>query len=240
MCIRDPWPGIFLTIWGQPERFVETYYTKGNKDPNSKDWRDWPSVSGDGAVQAADAYFRILGRVDDVINVAGDRLGTNELESAAIEVEQIAEAAAGPVVDELRGNVVEIYVSLKPGTEDGEHIAQTVSATIEHDIGKIARPKNVSRPCLGHVGHDAKIMRRVIAGISNFSDVGDITTLANPEIVDQMRQQVRIAKLASGETPRELTDKAKEELAAFSARRTGARETQRPRTSRSQQTGGEE
>ena len=96
MCIRNPWPGIFLTIWGQPERFVETYYAKCNKDPNSKDWRDWPYFSGDGAVQAADGYFRILGRVDDVINVAGHRLGTNELESAAIEVEQIAEAAAVP------------------------------------------------------------------------------------------------------------------------------------------------
>ena len=95
----------------------------------------------------------------------------------------------------------EIYVSLKPGTEDDEHIAHKVSATTEKDIGKIARPKNVwvvpdiPKTRLG------KIMRRVIAGISNFSDVGDITTLANPEIVDQIRQQVGSAKLASGETP---------------------------------------
>src|ERR1019366_7390918 len=76
ICIRNPWPGIFQTNWGQPERFVDTYYAKYCKDPESKDWRDWPYLAGDGAVQAADGYFRILGRIDDVINVAGHRLGT--------------------------------------------------------------------------------------------------------------------------------------------------------------------
>ncbi len=83
ICIRNPWPGIFQGVWGQPERFVATYYRKYNKDPDSKDWRDWPYFAGDGAVRAADGYFRILGRVDDVINVAGHRLGTKEIESAA-------------------------------------------------------------------------------------------------------------------------------------------------------------
>ena len=73
---RNPWPGIFQTIWGQPERFVSTYFAKYNKDPDSTDWHDWPYFAGDGAVQAEDGYFRILGRVDDVINVAGHRLGT--------------------------------------------------------------------------------------------------------------------------------------------------------------------
>ena len=75
ICIRNPWPGIFQTIWGQPERFVSTYFAKYNTDPDSKDWHDWPYFAGDGAVQAADGYYRILGRVDDVINVAGHRLG---------------------------------------------------------------------------------------------------------------------------------------------------------------------
>jgi len=98
ICIRNPWPGSFQTIWGQPERYVETYYAKYNKDPNSQDWRDWPYFAGDGAVQAADGYFRILGRVDDVINVAGHRLGTKEIESAAIMVDEVAEAAAVPVI----------------------------------------------------------------------------------------------------------------------------------------------
>ena len=117
ICIRNPWPGIFQTIWGQPERFVDTYYAKYCRDKNSKDWHDWPYLAGDGAVQAADGYFRILGRIDDVINVAGHRLGTKELESATITVPEIAEAAAVPVVDELRGRAVEMYVSLKPGVE---------------------------------------------------------------------------------------------------------------------------
>src|ERR1700748_3359328 len=117
ICIRNPWPGVFETIWGQPERFVSTYYAKYNKDPKSTDWHDWPYFAGDGAVQAADGYFRILGRVDDVINVAGHRLGTKELESAALTVPEVAEAAAVPVVDDIRGRVVEMYIALKPGFE---------------------------------------------------------------------------------------------------------------------------
>ena len=115
ICIRNPWPGSFQTIWGQPERYVETYYAKYNRDKDSNDWHDWPYFAGDGAVQAADGYFRILGRVDDVINVAGHRLGTKELESAAIMVNEVAEAAAVPVIDEVRGKIVEMYVALKPG-----------------------------------------------------------------------------------------------------------------------------
>ena len=96
---------------------MDTYYAKYNTDPDSDDWRDWPYFAGDGAIQAADGYFRILGRVDDVINVAGHRLGTKELESAALTVTEVAEAAAVPVVDDIRGRVVEMYVSLKPGVD---------------------------------------------------------------------------------------------------------------------------
>src|SRR5260370_6579433 len=110
--IRNPWPGIFQTIWGQPERFVDTSYRKYNANPGSTDWRDWPYFAGDGAVQAADGYYRILGRVDDVINVAGHRLGTKEIESASLTVPEVAEAAAVPVIDDIRGRVVEVYVSL--------------------------------------------------------------------------------------------------------------------------------
>src|SRR5215469_1494174 len=138
ICIRYPWPGIFQTIWGDPERFLATYYRKYNRDPDSKDWHDWPYFANDGAVQAADGYFRILGRVDDVINVAGHRLGTKELESASLTVEEVAEAAAVPVMDELRGRVVEMYVSLKPGFEASDETAAKVSKAIEDVIGKIA------------------------------------------------------------------------------------------------------
>src|SRR5918995_525732 len=215
ICIRNPWPGIFQTIWGQPERFVEIYYEKYCRNKQSKDWRDWPYFAGDGAVQAADGYFRILGRVDDVINVAGHRLGTKELESASITVEEIAEAAAVPVMDELRGRVVEMYVALKPGITPSGDIEQKVTKAVETEIGKIARPKKVWIVSDMPKTRSGKIMRRVIAGISNFADVGDVTTLANPEIVDDIRHQVQSEKVASGEVPRELSSEEIEEIKAF-------------------------
>jgi acetyl-CoA synthetase len=215
ICIRNPWPGIFQTIWGQPERFIETYYAKYNRDPSSKDWRDWPYFAGDGAVQAADGYFRILGRVDDVINVAGHRLGTKEIESASITVEEVAEAAAVPVIDEVRGRVVEVYVALKPGFEPSAEIEAKVAKAIETEIGKIARPKHVWVVADMPKTRSGKIMRRVIAGVSNFADVGDTTTLANPEIVDAIRHHVQSEKVAHGEVPRELTPEEKQEIAAF-------------------------
>jgi acetyl-CoA synthetase len=216
ICIRNPWPGIFEGIWGQPDRFVETYYAKYNRDKDSTDWRDWPYFAGDGAVQAADGYFRILGRVDDVINVAGHRLGTKELESATITVDEIAEAAAVPVMDEVRGRAVEMYVALKPGADASqEEIAEKVTKAIETEIGKIARPKNVWVVPDMPKTRSGKIMRRVIAGVSNFTDVGDVTTLANPEIVDEIQHLVQTEKVARGEQPRELTPEELEEIKRF-------------------------
>ncbi|HXQ55078.1 MAG TPA: acetate--CoA ligase [Actinomycetes bacterium] len=215
ICIRNPWPGIFQTIWGQAERFVQTYYEKYCRNKDSTDWHDWPYFAGDGAVQAADSYFRILGRVDDVINVAGHRLGTKELESATITVEEVAEAAAVPVMDELRGRAVEMYVALKPGITPSGDIEQKVSKALETEIGKIARPKKVWIVSDMPKTRSGKIMRRVIASISNFADVGDVTTLANPEIVDDIRHQVQSEKVASGEAPRELTPEEVEEIKRF-------------------------
>jgi acetyl-CoA synthetase len=215
ICIRNPWPGIFETIWGQPDRFVQTYYAKYNRDEKSTDWHDWPYFAGDGAVQAADRYFRILGRVDDVINVAGHRLGTKELESSAITVEEVAEAAAVPVMDELRGRAVEMYVSLKPGFAPSKDVEDKVVAAIEREIGKIARPKAVWIVADMPKTRSGKIMRRVIASISNFADVGDVTTLANPEIVDDIRHHVQSEKVDRGETPRELTPEERAEIEVF-------------------------
>ncbi len=216
ICIRNPWPGIFETIWGQPDRFVSTYFAKYNKDPDSKDWHDWPYFAGDGAVQAEDGYFRILGRVDDVINVAGHRLGTKELESSALGVQEVAEAAAVPVIDDVRGRVVEMYIALKPGYADaGPEVEAKVKEAIETDIGKIARPKNIWIVPDMPKTRSGKIMRRVIAATSNFTDVGDITTLANPEVVEQIRHQVQNAKHAKGEVPRELTEAEEAEIKSF-------------------------
>jgi acetyl-CoA synthetase len=215
ICIRNPWPGIFQTIWGQPDRFVQTYYAKYNRNPDSKDWHDWPYFAGDGAVQAEDGYFRILGRVDDVINVAGHRLGTKELESAALTVDEVAEAAAVPVIDEIRGRVVEMYVALKPGFEPSSAIEDKVKSAIETDIGKIARPRNIWIVPDMPKTRSGKIMRRVIAATSNFTDTGDITTLANPEIVEKIRHQVQTAKVAKGEVPRELSETELAEIKSF-------------------------
>jgi acetyl-CoA synthetase len=216
ICIRNPWPGIMQTIWGQPERFIEVYYAKYNKDPESTDWHDWPYFAGDGAVQAADGYIRILGRVDDVINVAGHRLGTKELESAALTVPEVAEAAAVPVMDDIRGRIVEMYVSLKPHVA-GDGVEAKVSKAIETEIGKIARPKNVWVVADMPKTRSGKIMRRVIVSVSNFADVGDVTTLANPEVVETIRHQVQGAKVAKGELPRELSEAEYEEIAKYGA-----------------------
>jgi acetyl-CoA synthetase len=214
ICIRNPWPGIMMTVWGQDERFIDVYYRKYNADPDSKNWHDWPYFAGDGALQAADGYIRILGRVDDVINVAGHRLGTKELESAALTVPEVAEAAAVPVIDDIRGRIVEMYVSLKPGVApDG--MEAKVSKAIEVEIGKIARPKNVWIVADMPKTRSGKIMRRVIASVSNFTDVGDVMTLANPEVVETIRHQVQSAKVAKGELPRELSEAEYEEIAKY-------------------------
>jgi acetyl-CoA synthetase len=191
ICIRNPWPGIMQTVWGDPDRFVKTYYAKYCKNPKSKDWRDWPYFAGDGALYAADGYFRILGRVDDVINVAGHRLGTKELESAALTVAEVAEAAVVPVVDELKGRVPEVYVSLKPGVASSPKVQESVVHAIETTIGKIARPKQVRIVPDMPKTRSGKIMRRVLAAISNSMDTGDVTTLANPDVVEQIRQAVQ-------------------------------------------------
>lgn len=191
ICIRNPWPGGFQTIWGDRDRFVSTYYAKYCKNPDSKDWRDWPYFTGDGAMQAADGYYRILGRVDDVINVAGHRLGTKELESAGLTVEEIAEAAVVPVADDIRGRVPDMYVSLKPGFDAGPAIEAKVTEAIETIIGKIARPKHVYVVPDMPKTRSGKIMRRVLAAISNTMDIGDVTTLANPEVVESVRQMVQ-------------------------------------------------
>ncbi|MGH3578501.1 MAG: AMP-binding protein, partial [Mycobacterium sp.] len=215
ICIRNPWPGIMQTIWGDPQRFVTQYYQKYNKNPKSKDWRDWPYFAGDGAMVPADGYYRILGRVDDVINVAGHRLGTKEIESAALTVPEVAEAAAVPVIDDIRGRMVEVYASLKPGHEPGPDMQAKVTKAVETQIGKIARPKNVWIVPDMPKTRSGKIMRRVIASISNFADVGDVTTLANPEVVDGIRHQVQRAKVANNDVPRELTETELEEIKRF-------------------------
>lgn len=191
ICIRNPWPGSMLGIWGDPDRYVATYYSRYCKDRNSKEWRDWPYFAGDGAMLAADGYFRILGRIDDVINVAGHRLGTKEIESATLKVSGVAEAAVVAAHDEIKGISPEIFVSLQPGVSPSDELGQQIVDSVVREIGPIARPRKVWLvPDLPKT-RSGKIMRRVLASISNDSDVGDVTSLANPEIVEAIREMVQ-------------------------------------------------
>ncbi|MBT8328281.1 MAG: AMP-binding protein, partial [Desulfofustis sp.] len=190
ICIQNPWPGCFMTIWGDRDRFVKTYFSMYNKNPNSTDWRDWPYLTGDAAVVAADGYVRILGRIDDVINVSGHRLGTKEIESAALTVPEVAEAAVVPVAHEIKGKEPELYVSLKPGIEPSAELQQKVADAIVFEIGKIAKCKNVWIVPDMPKTRSGKIMRRVLGAISNKGDVGNVMTLANPEIVEEIQNMV--------------------------------------------------
>ncbi len=194
ICIQNPWPGAFQTIWKDRDRFVEQYYARYCKNKNSKDWRDWPYMAGDGAVMAKDGYARILGRIDDVINVAGHRLGTKEIESAALVVPEVVEAAVVPVSDQIKGKVPDLYVALKHGIAPSKALSERISRAVVDEIGAIARPRMVLIVPDMPKTRSGKIMRRVLAAISNNKDAGDISTLANPEVVEQIREEIRRMK----------------------------------------------
>jgi acetyl-CoA synthetase len=153
-----PWPGMLMTLYGNDGRFIEEYWARFS-DTQSNDWREWRYRTGDGAY-VVDGDFRIMGRLDDVINVAGHRLGTMELESAVQTVEDVAEAAVAVRRDQEKGQVPEVYAILREGAER-EGVEQRIVAAIEEEIGKFARPRRV------HVVDDlpktrsGKIMRRM-------------------------------------------------------------------------------
>jgi len=190
ICIQNPWPGMFQTIWGDRDRFVDTYFAMYNTKPDSKDWRDWPYLTGDAATMSADGYYRILGRIDDVINVSGHRLGTKEIESASLVVEEVAEAAVVPVAHEIKGKEPDLYIALKTGVEATDELAQKISDAICEQIGKIAKPRKVWLVPDMPKTRSGKIMRRVLGAISNKGDVGNVMTLANPEVVEEIKNMV--------------------------------------------------
>jgi len=191
ICIQNPWPGSFQTIWRDRERYVSQYYERYCKNPKSKRWQDWPYMTGDAAVVATDGYVRILGRIDDVINVSGHRLGTKELESAALTVAEVAEAAVVPVKHEVKGKEPDLYVALKPGCRPSDELAKRIQNALVKEIGAIARPRNVWIVTDMPKTRSGKIMRRVLSAISNEAEVGDVTTLANPEIVVEITRMVQ-------------------------------------------------
>ncbi len=189
LVIERPWPGMLQTVYGDDERFIATYWERFS-DTDSDDWTDWTYEAGDGAVQEEDGYFRILGRLDDVMNVAGHRLGTMELESAVAEVDDVAEAAVAARRDEQKGEVPDVYVTVRDGVEEGETVRERIVAAIEAEIGAFARPANVVFVDDLPKTRSGKIMRRLLENISNDDELGNTTTLRDPSVPERIREQV--------------------------------------------------
>jgi len=189
LVITRPWPGMLQTVYGDDERFIETYWQRFS-DTNSSDAADWNYEAGDGAVCAADGFYRILGRLDDVMNVAGHRLGTMELESAVAEVETVAEAAVAAREDPEKGEVPDVYVTLREGIEPSDAVRDDIVGAVEDEIGPFARPANVIFVDDLPKPRSGKIMRRLLENISNDQELGNTTTLRDPSVPEQIRQQV--------------------------------------------------
>jgi acetyl-CoA synthetase len=189
LVIERPWPGMLQTVYGNDERFIEEYWRRFS-DTDSGDWTDWVYEAGDGAVHERDGYFRILGRLDDVMNVAGHRLGTMELESAIAEVPDVAEAAVAAREDPEKGEVPDAYVTVREGVEESDAVRERIIQAVEDEIGAFARPANVLFvPDLPKT-RSGKIMRRLLENISNDDDLGDTTTLRDPSVPEEIREQV--------------------------------------------------
>jgi acetyl-CoA synthetase len=189
LVIERPWPGMLQTVYGNDERFIEEYWSRFS-DTGSEDWRDWVYEAGDGAVHERDGYFRVLGRLDDVMNVAGHRLGTMELESAVAEVSDVAEAAVAAREDPQKGEVPDAYVTVREGVEETEAVREKVIEAVEDEIGAFARPANVMFVDDLPKTRSGKIMRRLLENISNDDDLGDTTTLRDPSVPEEIRDQV--------------------------------------------------
>ncbi len=190
LVIERPWPGMLQTVYGDDERFVDEYWADFS-EVDSDDPDDWVYKAGDGAVQAEDGYYRVLGRLDDVMNVAGHRLGTMELESAVAEVGDVAEAAVAAREHDEKGEVPDVYVILREDAERGEDVRERIVGAVEDEIGKFARPANVVFVDDLPKTRSGKIMRRLLEDISNGADLGDTTTLRDPSVPEDIREQVR-------------------------------------------------
>jgi acetyl-CoA synthetase len=178
LVIKKPWPGIFRTLWDDDERYVSNYFSKYGPDTY---------FVGDGARQDDDGYFWLLGRIDDVMNVSGHRLSTIELESALVAHEAVAEAAAAAAPDELTGQTPLCFVILKSGYEPSDELAAELRDWVGEQIGKIARPKAVIFGADLPKTRSGKIMRRLLKDIAEGNDLGDTTTLRDPDIVEELK-----------------------------------------------------
>ncbi len=179
LAITRPWPGMLRTIWGDDERFQQTYWSK---------WDD-RYFPGDGAKKDEDGYFWILGRVDDVLNVAGHRIGTMEVESALVDHPAVAEAAVVGKADELKGQAIAAFVTLKEGVHVDETLKEDLAEHVADKIGSIARPATIIFAAELPKTRSGKIMRRLLKDIAEGRTIGDTTTLADPAVVERLKAQ---------------------------------------------------
>ncbi|HTQ01473.1 MAG TPA: acetate--CoA ligase [Casimicrobiaceae bacterium] len=184
LVIKRPWPAMIRTIWGDPERFKKSYYPE--------DFHGKYYLAGDGASRDLEGYIRIMGRIDDVLNVSGHRLGTMEIESALVANPLVAEAAVVGRPDDLTGEAVCAFVVLKQARPDGaaaDKIAKELRDWVAKEIGPIAKPKDIRFGENLPKTRSGKIMRRLLRSIAKGEEiVQDTSTLENPQILDQLKQ----------------------------------------------------
>jgi acetyl-CoA synthetase len=178
LVIRKPWPAMFRTIYGDPDRYVQQYFSRFG--PNIY-------LTGDGARRDGDGYFWLLGRIDDVMNVAGHRLSTFEIESALVDHPAVAEAAVVARPDPDVGEAPVAYVTLKSGIEGNEALIAELREHVAKKIGKIARPHAIVLTDDLPKTRSGKIMRRLLRDIAHGRKLGDVTTLANAEVAEEIR-----------------------------------------------------
>jgi acetyl-CoA synthetase len=178
LAITRPWPAMLRGIYGDPERYWEQYWSK---------WSDGTYFTADAAKRGADGYFTLLGRVDDVLNVAGHRIGTMEVESALVDHPAVAEAAVVGVSDELKGTAIVAFVTLRVGTEPSLDLEMDLKEHVVATIGAIARPQRISVTGDLPKTRSGKIMRRLLRDIAEGRILGDTTTLADDSVVQVLK-----------------------------------------------------
>ena len=178
LCIRKSWPGFMRTVFGDPERFKETYF------------KDYPGYyfTGDGARRDEDGYFWLMGRVDDVINVSGHRMGTAEVESALVAHDAVAESAVVGFPHEIKGQGIYAFVTLKEGFDPTDELKKELIQHVRKEIGPIASPDKLHFTTALPKTRSGKIMRRILRKIAEgaIDELGDTSTLAEPEVVDRL------------------------------------------------------
>ena len=186
LVVNKPWPGMLRTLYHNDDRFIDEYWREYS-NPDSDEWVYFPE---DGAKIDEDGYITVLGRVDDVLNVSGHRLGTMEIESAIVGVEGVAEAAVVGGKHEIKGEAVYAYVITEDSADEDEELRQRIIEGVEDAIGPIARPESVIFTPELPKTRSGKIMRRLLEDIANGEELGDTSTLRNPDVVSDIASKV--------------------------------------------------